>query len=255
VRFRRLGLLRALASRLEVVGVDATRRRSELASATNFTKRRPRRRAIVGVARKASAIGITTCGSELALASTVRAAEMLGMPFYGDVATWIDARPRISCARPTARRRAHPRLCQRGQLRDVEAFASRAACRHPQALARLGQRGVSKVESASELEPSLPARAGRLDDRPRARGGVRRGNEFSVNAYTKDGETIVCSVTERVITHYPDPPGITLRMVSLGLDRQREEQPLPRRSPGSRPRNPPWSDVHAAQAAPRAPSW
>jgi biotin carboxylase len=72
-----------------------------------------------------------------------------------------------------------------------------------------GQRGVSKVEQPRELGPSY-ARARRASSN-----GIVLveefvdGREFSVNAYTHEGVTDVYCVTERIITHYPDPPGIT----------------------------------------------
>src|SRR5207302_2018485 len=51
------------------------------------------------------------------------------------------------------------------------------------------------------------------------------GDEFSVNAYTEGDQTTVCSVTERVITHYPDPPGITFaEWYPSGLDAVNEAQ-------------------------------
>jgi biotin carboxylase len=90
-----------------------------------------------------------------------------------------------------------------------------------------GQRGVSKVESMSELRAAFE-RA-----REASKGGVVlveeyvEGDEFSVNAYTMGDTTTVCSVTERVITHYPDPPGITFaEWYPSGLDRSSEEKAM-----------------------------
>ena len=70
----------------------------------------------------------------------------------------------------------------------------------------------------------------------------------SVNAYTREGETTVCSVTERVITHYPDPPGHHVRRVVPFRARSRPRRAGDRRGSrwSSRARDPPRSDLHAA---------
>lgn len=87
--FPQLGLLRAARELgLYVLGVDANPEAigAPLCHAF-FTISTHDVEAIARAARDASAHGVTTCGSELALTTTVRVAELLGLPFYADVAT------------------------------------------------------------------------------------------------------------------------------------------------------------------------
>jgi biotin carboxylase len=159
----------------------------------------------------------------------VRAAQTLGMPFYGD-ATTVDR-----CQAKDLMREAYrsggapiPSFASARTLADVEAFVQKEGLPIIVKPSRgWGQRGVSKVESMPELEGAYR----RARDASTA-GLVLveefvEGTELSVNAYTKDGETTVCSVTERVITHYPDPPGITFaEWYPSGLDRSEDGQAI-----------------------------
>jgi biotin carboxylase len=81
------------------------------------------------------------------------------------------------------------------------------------------QRGVSKVELASELESAfVRAKEASAADVVLVEEFID-SCEFSVNAYTIDGVTKMYSVTKRVITQYPDPPGITFaEWFPSGLD-------------------------------------
>ena len=87
--FPQLGLLRAARELgLSLVGVDANPRAIGAAVCDEFHEVSTHDAdAIAKVAREARVDGITTCGSEVALLGTVRAAEILGLPFYGDAAT------------------------------------------------------------------------------------------------------------------------------------------------------------------------
>jgi biotin carboxylase len=221
--FPQLGLLRAAHGLgLEVIGVDANPRAIGAAVCHDFrevsTNDVDR---IAALARELRADGITTCGSEIALASTARAAEVLGLPFYGDVAT-VDRCQDKDQMRNAYRRGGAPipAFTVVTSLAEAESFV------HAEGLPVVikpsrgwGQRGVSKVEKESELAPAF--------ERARAASSAGiavveafiEGREFSVNAYTAKGTTAVYSVTERIITHYPDPPGITFaEWFPAGLD-------------------------------------
>jgi biotin carboxylase len=229
--FPQLGLLRAARELgLFVIGVDANPTSIGARVCHEFREASTHDiDGIVRAAREARADGITTCGSELALFTTVRAAEALGLPFYGDIPT-VDR-----CQAKDQMRQAYlaggapsPSFAGVDAYGDVEAFVSRQG--FPVILKPSrgwGQRGVSKVEHASELRDAY--------DRARdvSTTGVVlaeefvEGSEFSVNAYTLGGETTVCSVTERIITQYPDPPGITFaEWYPSGLDLSREAQAI-----------------------------
>ncbi len=185
--------------------------------------------AIVRVAKRAGAVGITTCGSELALTSVVRAAEALGMPFYGDVAT-VDRCQAKDLMRDAYRSGGAPipAFASASTFAQVEAFVAGQGLPIILKPSRgWGQRGVSKVEATSELAPAYQrARDASTSGMVLVEEFVD-GAEFSVNAYTQDGATTVLSVTERIITHYPDPPGITFaEWYPSGLDPERHAQAI-----------------------------
>jgi biotin carboxylase len=229
--FPQLGLLRAARELgLHVVGVDANPRAIGARECQSFFETSTHDvDAIVRVARESAVRGITTCGSEVALTSTVRAAEALGMPFYGDVAT-VDR-----CQAKDLMREAYraggapiPRFASVASFAEVEAFVAGEGLPIILKPSRgWGQRGVSKVEHAGELEAAY-----RRAREASSTGIVLveefiEGKEFSVNAYTKDGVTSALDVTERVITSYPDPPGITFaEWYPSGLDSAEEEQAI-----------------------------
>jgi biotin carboxylase len=211
--FPQLGLLRAARSLgAYVVGVDGNPEaigvgvcdRFELASTHDAD-------AIAAAARAARVDGITTAGSELALGTTVRAAEKLGMPFYGDAATVERAQAKDQMrAAYRAGGAPIPEYAVATSFDDVRAFVDgRGLPIIIKPSKGWGQRGVSKVEHESELAAAYDGA-----HRASSTGQVLveefiDGSEFSVNAYTVDGTTTAYCVTERVITQYPDPPGIT----------------------------------------------
>ena len=229
--FPQLGLLRAARELdLHVIGVDANVRSIGAAVCHDFREVSTHDvDRIVAVAHETGAQGITTCGSEVSLASAVRAAAQLGMPFYGDVAT-VDR-----CQAKDEMRTAY----QRGGA-PIPAFAVVTSRAEALSFVRehelpvvvkpsrgWGQRGVSKVEKPSELESAF--------ERAKAASAAGivvveafiEGREFSVNAYTLNGVTSVYSVTERIITHYPDPPGITFaEWFPAGLDGADEKRAI-----------------------------
>jgi len=221
--FPQLGLLRAARDLgLYLIGVDANARAIGATVCNEFREvstHDPAR--ITEVAREMRAQGITTCGSEIALASTARAAQALGLPFYGDVAT-VDR-----CQGKDLMRAAYlrggapiPAFAVVTSLQEVESFV------HTHGLPVVikpsrgwGQRGVSKVEQGSELTAAFERARGASAAGVAVVEAFIEGREFSVNAYTAKGTTTVYSVTERIITHYPDPPGITFaEWFPAGLD-------------------------------------
>jgi biotin carboxylase len=227
--FPQLGLLRvARELGLWVIGVDANPRAIGVAVCNDFREVSTHDGArIAEVARELRVQGITTCGSEIGLVSAARAAAELGLPFYGDVAT-VDR-----CQAKDQMRAAYlrggapiPAFAVVASSADVESFVRENGLPVVLKPSRgWGQRGVSKVEQPSELAPAFE-RA-----RQASSAGVVvveafiEGREFSVNAYTVNGKTTVYSVTERIITHYPDPPGITFaEWFPAGLDRADESR-------------------------------
>jgi biotin carboxylase len=211
--FPQLGLLRAARSLdLHVIGIDANPRAIGASVCDSFhpvsTDDVER---IALVARETGAHGITTCGSEVALSSTVRAAEKLGLPFYGDVAT-VDR-----CQAKDQMRAAYqaggapiPAFAVVSTLREMQAFTDAHGLPVVVKPSRgWGQRGVSKIEKPAEIAGAFErAKSASLAGVALVEEFID-GREFSVNAYTVNGVTTVYSVTERIITHYPDPPGIT----------------------------------------------
>jgi biotin carboxylase len=88
-----------------------------------------------------------------------------------------------------------------------------------------GQRGVSKIETASEIDAAYAGAQAASSTGVVLAEEFIEGKEFSVNAYTLNGATTVCSVTERVITNYPEPPGITFaEWYPSGLAPEAEQQ-------------------------------
>jgi biotin carboxylase len=227
--FPQLGLLRAArALDLFVIGLDANPRAIGIAECDRFELVSTHDvDAVVRTARAAGVAGLTTAGSEVALATAVRAAEDLGMPFYADRATVerCQAKDRMRAAYREGGAPI-PAFAPAASVSEVAAFVDRQGLPVILKPSRgWGQRGVSKVEHRSELAPAY--------DRARQAsigGGVLveefiDGREFSVNAYTIDGKTTVYCVTERIITHYPDPPGITFaEWYPSGLEQALEEQ-------------------------------
>jgi carbamoyl-phosphate synthase large subunit len=229
--FPQLGLLRAARELdLHVIGVDANVRSIGAQECHDFREVSTHDvDRIAEAARETGAEGITTCGSEISLASAVRAAERLGMPFYGDVAT-VDRCQAKDEMRAAYQRGGAPIPVFAVVTTEAEATAFVRAHALPVVVKPSrgwGQRGVSKVEKPSELEGAF--------ERAKAASSAGlvvvetfiEGREFSVNAYTAQGRTTVYSVTERIITHYPDPPGITFaEWFPAGLDSADERRAI-----------------------------
>ena len=156
--------------------------------------------------------GIVSAGSEGALRATRGAAESLGLPFYADEET---------LERCLQKDRMREALAAHGV--PVPAFVASRDEAGVRAFVEMhglpvvvkpshawGQRGVSIVRHERELAPATVAAlvATKSDGTILVEEFVGE-REFSVNAYTHEGMTEVLAVTERIITGYPKPPGIT----------------------------------------------
>ncbi|MEM9691722.1 MAG: ATP-grasp domain-containing protein [Myxococcota bacterium] len=217
--FPQLGLVRfCRAEDLVVVGLDMNPEAvgfsachfRVLASTTDVE-------AIVAAAREHRVDGITTCGSEHALLSTATACEALDLPFYGSPATIrrCQAKDEMRAAFAAAGVPSPAYELVESRTR-AEAFAARVGLPVVVKPARgWGQRGVAIARREEELAAAVAHaieaahRAGRTEGPVCLLEDYIEGREFSVDAYTKDGTTEVLAVTERIITGYPDPPGIT----------------------------------------------
>ena len=222
--FPQLGLLRfCRAQGLTVVGVDWNASAVGVPHCTRFAQVSTRDiPAVIDAAREHNIDGVMTAGSEAALHTAVRVAEALGLPFYADSET-VERCQSKALMRRAYRDGGAPtpyfRVVEAGDALDGVEFPAIVKPAHG-----WGQRGVCKVHDEAELRAAVPIAiemAGQLSDTPPSAiiEGFILGREFSVNAYTLNGETRVLSVTERIITSYPDPPGITFAEVyPSGLD-------------------------------------
>jgi biotin carboxylase len=167
----------------------------------------------------------------------VRAAEALGMPFYGDRVTVerCQAKDQMRAAY-RAGGAPIPDFTSAESIDDVKAFVEGHGL--PIILKPSkgwGQRGVSKVEHPDELAGAyVRAREASSTGSVLAEEFID-GAEFSVNAYTVDGHTAAYCVTERVITQYPDPPGITFaEWYPSGISAEREREAIDAAIAGTR---------------------
>lgn len=218
--FPQLGLLRfCRAEGLFVIGADLNEHAVGRSLCHAFV--RVSTTAPDGLARAASELGargIVTAGSEHAVLPTALAAGRLGLPFYGDPDT-VRACQLKHEMRERYRRGGAP-------IPRFECVASAAAGRVAAAAFGLpvvvkpsrgwGQRGVRIATNEAELDAALAVALTAETSEAEPRCLVEEfieGREFSVDAYTYRGETEVLAVTERIITGYPDPPGITFAEV------------------------------------------
>lgn len=220
--FPQLGLVQfCRAEGLEVVGLD---QRQE-APAVSLCQRWARvstvdTAGIVEAGRAHRVEGIVTCGSEAALLPVARAARALGLPFYAtpelleSFALKHDMRQRYQAGGAPC-----PPFAVVRSLEQVLEFARREPSPWVIKPSRgWGQRGVRIVMQEQELlvaaREALAMSALASGGEPTAVvEGFIAGKEYSVNATTVDGHTEVLAVTERIITGYPEPPGITFAEV------------------------------------------
>ncbi|MFC1641481.1 ATP-grasp domain-containing protein [Myxococcota bacterium] len=215
--FPQLGLIRfCRQQQLEVVGLDANPSavgRSEcdrwvLASTADAE-------AIAQAVRDQAVDGVATAGSDLAVLPTALAAEATGRDFYvsSDLLRGVlhkhDMRARFQAGGAPS-----PPFRLIHSLPEAEDFAGAHGLPLVVKPSRgWGQRGVRVVMHASELaagvQAALAAAAGTMVHPGCLVEQYIAGREFSVDAYTQQGRTEILAVTERLITEYPDPPGIT----------------------------------------------
>jgi biotin carboxylase len=167
--------------------------------------------AVVQAAREEGARGITTTGSELALATTAAAAVRLDLPFYADPATVY------RCQEKSTMRAAYeaaglpvPAFARPADLAAAYTFCEQFG--YPVVVKPAqgwGQRGVSRVSEASEL-PAAFERAARV-----SHGGAGVvleqflvGRELSVNGWVEDGELVAYGVTDREVFPGAAPLGV-----------------------------------------------
>jgi len=214
--FPQLGLLRfCRRESLFVIGADANEHAVGRALCDAFVEVSTTSAEGLERAGRALAVdGIVTAGSEHALLATAVAAERLGLPFYGDPET-----VRVCQAKDEMRARYHaggapsPRFECVSTREDGKRAALRIGLPVVVKPTRgWGQRGVRVVTTEAELESALSAAFAATTQSAEPSCLVEEfiaGREFSVDAYTRGGRTEVLAVTERIITGYPDPPGIT----------------------------------------------
>ncbi len=219
--FPQLGLLRFCRREgLAVVGLDMNPHAVGRIECDHFVEASTTDvEAIVRAVRDQRADGLTTGGSDHALLPTAQAAERVDLPFYLPSRTIAAAIHKDDMRSLYARAQA-PSPAHR-IIRDLPAARTFAASHGLPLVVKpargWGQRGVRVVEDLAELHQavadSLAAAAQMMPDPRCVLEQFIVGREFSVDAYTCDGRTEVLAVTERIITQYPDPPGITFAEV------------------------------------------
>lgn len=226
--FPQLGLLRfARAEGLHVIGADANRRAVGVAACDEYVEASTAdASALVRAARDLRAAAITTCGSELALGPVAVAARELGLPFYATPELLASIRHKHDMrALYAAGGAPSPAHRAARSLEEVREFAREHGLPLVVKPSRgWGQRGVRVVHDDAELvaaaTAALEAARDASGNAPEEREApvcvveeFVEGSEYSVDAYTVEGVTEVLAVTERIITGYPDPPGITFAEV------------------------------------------
>jgi S-sulfo-L-cysteine synthase (3-phospho-L-serine-dependent) len=230
--FPQLGLLRFCKKQgLFVVGIDrnphavgvSSTDAFECVSTTDLS-------GILGAACRHRIDAITTCGSEAGLHAAAKAADQLSLPFYAkpkSLRAWRgkhDMRARYALGgAPTPAFASVHTTAQASQVAELFGYPLVV-----KPSIGWGQRGVSVVVKEAELVPAVRAALG-------ADSGLLRtptcliekfigDREFSVNAYSLDGNFEVLAVTERIITGYPEPPGITFAEVYPPMLKGREQE-------------------------------
>lgn len=218
--FPQLGLLRfCRAEGLFVIGADLNEYAVGRELCHAFVRASTTAAAeLARAARELGAHGIVTAGSEHAVLPTALAAEKLGLPFYGDPDTVRacqlkhEMRERYRCGGAPSPRFECVTSARAGRLAALELGLPVVV----KPSRGWGQRGVRIATTEAELDAALTLALGAETREAEPRCLVEEfieGREFSVDAYTHRGETQVLAVTERIITGYPDPPGITFAEV------------------------------------------
>lgn len=219
--FPQLGLLRFCREQgLYVIGLDANPDAVGRGCCDAFAEASTTDASRIAQAvRDHEAAGLTTGGSDHAVIPTALAAESLGLPFYTPSAV-VAAAVHKDDMRALFARHGAPSPAHRVVTTLAEAAAFVAERGLPAVIKPArgwGQRGVRVVTTAAELEGAVTgALTAAAQSMTTPRCVVEQfiaGREFSVDAYTRAGQTEILAVTERIITAYPEPPGITFAEV------------------------------------------
>jgi biotin carboxylase len=211
--FPQMGLLRAFRSRnVATVGLDRSADAVGVSLATRFMPVSTADvDAVIAAVKAVGARGIATSGSELALTTTVKVADELGLPFYADHATVRRAQVKDEM------RRAYelaglpvPRFASVHDVIEARAFVERVGLPLVVKPANgWGQRGVARIDHLDEL----PARVEEAIAQSFGGGGavleeVLVGPELSVNGWIEDGELVAHCVTDREVFPGSMPLGV-----------------------------------------------
>jgi argininosuccinate lyase len=218
--FPQLSLVRAAKRRgLFVIGADANPRAVAVDLCDSFHEVSTADvESLCALARSVRADGVTTTGSEIALASTARVAARVGLPFYADPETVRRCQDKDAMrAAYEAAGLAVPAFARCMTLDDARAFArSRGFPLVVKPARGWGQRGVARVESDDELAVAFEeARA------HSAGAGLPvavveawlSGSEYSVNGWIERGRLVSYCVTQRITVAGARPLGVMLAEV------------------------------------------
>lgn len=179
---------------------------------------------------KTRADAITTSGSEVALKATAGVADRLKLPFHADPETIR------RCQEKDAMRAGYeaggvpvPPFARCETLADVERFAESHG--YPLVIKPSrgwGQRGVARVDDASELEVAFEGAMSQSKSAGLAMvvcEAFLDGGEFSVNGWIEDGTLVSYCVTERITVPGKRPLGVMVaELYGSGLPPEKEAQ-------------------------------
>lgn len=220
--FPQLGLLQFCSELdVEVIGVDMDPEAIGRAYCDGFLELSTTDAAgIVEAAASLGIDGVTTGGSEHALMGAAAVCEALELPFYTTPEKVELAHSKAAMRRALTEAGVPcPAYAVVREQSEVEAFAHQ---HDPPIVVKptigWGQRGVSVVAEPEEISAAFHAARTTARDLGDVADVVveefAEGTEYSVNAFTQDGRTRIYAVTERTITEYPAPHGISLEELS-----------------------------------------
>ena len=211
--FPQLGLIRvARELGFETTGADLNPRAIGVPLVDHFVEASTGDAGAIAKAFQSSgATGIATSGSELSLTTTAAVAHELHLPFYADPQTIH------RCQAKDAMRAAYrsagldvPRFIGCTSIGEARAFAERVG--YPVVVKPAngwGQRGVSRVDEAPQLEESFENACARSHG---GGGAVVEeclvGHEVSVNGWVENGEMVSYCVTDREVFPGRAPLGV-----------------------------------------------